>query len=228
MILKMACGFFACFYAFFPVPACFASPVDWNGKPGSRGFNAIRNGNDIWIDLTVTRGMSYNSVLSEIGAGLQFEDWRVATADETTRLLLESVNLDYGGSVGNRAKVLNFLAMWGGPLYQVPRGGSIHGSDLVIVADLNTGDGGAFAGRKFAEIAYDFNYGYFQWLTYAVDDDFSSSRHGVALVRQIPEPSSASLAILIAIWLTLSGRGNRKDHPRWIARQSGPLPAHDR
>ena len=175
-----------------------AAPIDWDGQPGSLGFNAIRNGDHVWTDLRVTRGMSYSNVVADIGPGLQFDGWRVASADETIELL-NSAGLSFGSTLSNRQKVRDLFSIWGGPLYApVP---DFYGEAGLIVGDLTIGAGGVTPAREAGGISYEENFGNVSCCGNWVADNFASTGYAVLLVRQIPEPASLLLGLFCACYL---------------------------
>jgi hypothetical protein len=72
-----------------------------------------------WLDLSLTSGMTYNQVASQLGEGGEFEGWRLPTEDEVLTLLDNSIldkNLiDYGDYSRNASTVYSgeFAAAFG-------------------------------------------------------------------------------------------------------------------
>jgi len=166
-----------------------AAPIDWDSQPGSLGFPAIRLNDDVWMDISVTQGMSHNQVIAEIGPGLRFEGWTVATAAQA-RGLMGAAGLVAGQSLSNRLPAINLLAIWGGAYrYRAFEYGA-----AFTVADLGT----PFPERQYGAYRYDETWGWNNCCGDGEPDDRSAPDRGVALVRSIPEPSS-NLLVLAAL-----------------------------
>jgi len=180
-----------CLSLFLNSPSVCAAVTNWDHQPGSGGFPAIRAGDNIWIDTTVTKSRSYNGALAEIGPGLQFAGWRVASAAELSGLL-GAAGLVGGQTVRNREPAMELMAIWGGPYYDL---GGRRGVQL-IVADK----AGGLPNRQTGEFSYDSTFG---WSSCCggngSPDDQSFSDHAVVLVRQIPEPPGARLALMAGL-----------------------------
>lgn len=68
-----------------------------------------------WLDLTITRGQSYDDVTGQMGAGQAYEGWRYASRDEVREFWADAGGL--GPFTGNASGATNWVgqlqALWG-------------------------------------------------------------------------------------------------------------------
>lgn len=67
--------------------------VDWK-TPGDSAISKDTATNLGWLDLSITKGLSVNQVLAQLGAGGQFAGFRLPTADELFALMTNLSRLD--------------------------------------------------------------------------------------------------------------------------------------
>lgn len=80
-----------------------AELVETNWLNDSDGFATLDTNSGLeWLDLTLTDGWSINQVKAEIGAGGQFEGWRLATAYEVHDLMRNYFGVQYLEGEGQR------------------------------------------------------------------------------------------------------------------------------
>lgn len=163
-----------------------------------------------WLDLTATRGFSYDDVASQMGSGQMYEGWRFASRAEVTQFWSDAGGTGpfTGGANGGTNWVGQLQALWGKtyPFVYVVNGYTVQGTiamtsdssqtcstcnltvyllDNIDVNDSSLGD--------FAE-AIQLNEAY-RWQ--------GQAPIGQALVRsgssEVPEPNSMALVALAAI-----------------------------
>jgi len=68
-----------------------------------------------WLDLTETRGQSYDAIVSQMGAGQQYEGWRHASRDEVMTFWQDAGGIGpfTGAALGNANWVGELQRLWG-------------------------------------------------------------------------------------------------------------------
>ncbi len=68
-----------------------------------------------WLDLTATKGYSYNYVVSQLGSGGLFEGWSVANGDQLSGLFDSAGGSGgyFGTSAANNSMANTLLPLWG-------------------------------------------------------------------------------------------------------------------
>lgn len=162
-----------------------------------------------WLDLSFTRGQSYNEVLNQLSTNPTLSGWRFATYDEFTEIFT-SRGYGFSGQTKLTGTTNLFISDLLFDRLISNLGATINtGSDTVrargILADDDSDGRRSF--QYYGQINYtagNFNYGYAQ-IGRVLDDD-SGPQLGSFLVRQsvtspVPEPSSG---ILMTVGLALT------------------------
>jgi len=66
-----------------------------------------------WLDLTETRGLSYNTVLAQMNSGGRFDGWTYATREQVNGLLSHAVFVKGLKTSINILSMSRLLNLWG-------------------------------------------------------------------------------------------------------------------
>jgi hypothetical protein len=187
--------------SFFFVAILFLTSATHAAMVDNGSFTTDTSANLDWLDLTATRGMSYNQVSAELGEGGDFEGWRYATLSEVVTFLennggnpSDSNIFDYE-NVDAAEAVIN---LWGG----LDCTSSYCRSTFLYDESLPLPNGGSRVGR-----VWDYNYERTHQLTTFSGVALAGttfSHMGSALV------STSAVPIPAAVWLfgsALAGLG---------------------
>lgn len=94
-----------------------------------------------WLDLTVTRGLSFDDVASRMGIGQQFEGWQFASRAEVTQFWTDAGGLGpfSGAASGETNWVGRLQSLWGKtyPFIYTVNGNLVQGT-VAMTADVST------------------------------------------------------------------------------------------
>lgn len=198
-----------------------AGVIDADGHaatpPGHPGAIFDDGTNLLWLDATETDGRSLADVGSELGAGGEFEGWRLATRDQLRELFVNAglditSTGDTGGWVDDailRPKVQSFVGIYGQtqpPDFLGAMGTNVWHADTHV-------DPSKFAAES---TLWDLTFSGMPVDRVWVGDNgiqpqfagLANTDYGVALVMSLPEPSSTVLAAtgLLAVVALIAGR----------------------
>lgn len=142
-----------------------------------------------WLDWTVTTNRSYADVSTKLSSGMEFEGWRFATGDEFLALL-SSAGVPANYINGSEQPVNAALDALGEALGTTSGNSSLGGS-----GDLSGANQKVFViGRRLGTdpLSDPDNY-YASSIGYLTAQSSADLQRGSALVRSVPEPSSAFL-----------------------------------
>ncbi len=194
---------------FLATQQAYGTVVNADGHPAAGGLPAILDEatNRLWLDLPYTEGMSYLSVWQLTDPGEALEDWTLATTADVFGMLANAGITNFSGpGLEINETVGNLVDIWG------------HTEETSI-------DGGTMFSTFFSytpqpEIASTVRYGFLRWQDTIFSDDFAVSNNdagplntvtayadiGIALYKEVPEPTAYTLALTAILCLTMSRR----------------------
>lgn len=112
-----------------------------------------------WLDVTLTRSLSYNEVFAEMGVGGKYEGWRYATVDELNRLI-ENFGYPSGGADDDLIELMIHTlgdtsdAYYDSTDFYVDVAPDGAGGTWGILADINSAAGGAHWYARISDDEY--------------------------------------------------------------------------
>ncbi|MBU2571173.1 MAG: PEP-CTERM sorting domain-containing protein [Gammaproteobacteria bacterium] len=152
-----------------------------------------------WLDLTFSKGYSYNELLFETSVGGLFEDYSLATVDQVNSLFLSAGLPSIGNETTNFSSVKNLISLIGSTSEQ---------NGFLQSTGITATPGNPF-GHKVTGLDFFYDngkpkYSLIDGLTFG--DSFGPSTVGGWLIREsvvVPEPSSL---LLLSLGILLSQR----------------------
>jgi PEP-CTERM motif len=162
-----------------------------------------------WLDLTLTKSISYDTMKTLLAPGGAFYGWRYATPDELTELFFEYDGISDGVLKYNDGTTLQFMQDLGGPTYSADNASTgFHREAISGLLDVQYGlghaDYGYIALDNFSGSTID------PRLQGSTVDSFANFNNGHWLVRTTAIPEPASVVLLGIGMLLLLSRAGRK------------------
>ena len=183
-------------------PFATGAVIDADGHPGAGGLPAILDESTglLWLDISYTDEWSYEQAIDSTAPGEVLEGWRPVTNAEALLMLAHaSIQPNRKSRVNLRQPVMNLIGIWGMTHDNSPTG--IEANFVTSSEEIPN----AFGFKDFGSIRFDAKKGHTSVPVNITDPETGFIHIGVAMVKQIPEPTTAALA-LAALCLAMSRR----------------------
>ncbi len=227
-VMRLFCAVAVLATSFTSADASYLSSQDWN-TAGDGLLTLDSNTGSLWLDLSVTRGLSYNYVISQLGTGGDFEGFRVATTTEVQHLFADAaLPLGIGAIVPAPTPdlIANFMEFTSLLTATYAPGPDLY-TDFVSGSEGYTAEPMNTQQRTVRLLYIDYSSYFEQFgsidrldtLQYQHDPSYSSGNLSTWLVHDrhsppsVPEPTSMALAGFAGVGMAIGAWRRRRQQP---------------